>query len=854
MPSALICAERIRLHQPATDKDSAIRAAGQLLADSGCIDPAYIDSLLRRETVANTFLGHGVAIPHGMGEDRHLIRQTGIAVLQFPEGLEWHPGQTTHLVFAIAAQSDEHIALLRRLTRLLNDEVRLHQLFTTQNAEDIVTALSSDAPAPAASAPGTDLAEQRTLTLEYPSGLHARPAAQWVETARRFAARIQVRHGDETADAKNLVALLQLGLAAGARLTLSAEGSDAGAALDALQQTIRGLTAQEHAQAARDTQAARTRQTAHGWQADTALPAIGGIAASPGLAIGTVHVLQHGAATVPDHPVALTTGGDLLDRALATTRAELAALARDTAARLGEAEAGIFKAHAELLGDTDLMTLTCQAMVEGHGVAWSWHQAVERLAERLAALGNPLLAARAADLRDVGRRVLGHIDPTLRTAAQALPDTPCILVAADLSPSDTAALDTQRIIGIVTAQGGPTSHTAILTRTLGIPAVVAAGPAVLDVAPGTQAIVDGTGGRLVLDPDAASIASARAWLQDEAARTQREQAERGQPARTRDGHTVEIAANVNLPAQATEALALGAEGVGLMRTEFLFLERDHTPDEDAQYAVYADMLRALDGRPLIVRTLDIGGDKQVPHLNLPREENPFLGVRGARLLLRRPDLMEPQLRALYRAARDAGDAGDGGGDGSALSIMFPMITALDEVIALRAACERIRAEVGAPAVPLGIMVEVPAAALLADRLAEHVDFFSIGTNDLTQYTLAIDRQHPDLAAEADSLHPAVLRLIRQTVEGAAQHGRWVGVCGGLAGDPFGALLLTGLGVHELSMSPRDIAAVKARLRETHFTALSALADRALACASAADVRALETTLPAQTTGKEMAAV
>ncbi|MHA6910716.1 phosphoenolpyruvate--protein phosphotransferase [Ralstonia pseudosolanacearum] len=843
MPSPLICAERIRLQQRATDKTSAIRAAGRLLADTGCIDPAYIDSLLRRETVANTFLGHGVAIPHGMGEDRHLIRQTGIAVLQFPDGLEWHPGQTTHLVFAIAAQSDEHITLLRRLTRLLNDDTRLRQLFSTQRAEDIVAALSQHAPAPAASAPGGDLAERLALTLDYPSGLHARPAAQWVETARRFAARVQVRHGAETADAKNLVALLQLGLTAGAALTLSAEGPDARAALTALQHTIRSLTAQERAQAARDTQAARTRQIARGWQPAADLPAIGGIGASPGLAIGTVHVMQPGVSAVPDHPVPLAAGGDLLDRALADTRAELAALARDTAARLGEAEAGIFKAQAELLGDTDLMTLTCQAMVEGHGVAWSWHHAVERLAERLAALGNPLLAARAADLRDVGRRVLGHLDPALRGTAQALPDGPCILVAQDLSPSDTAALDTRRIAGIVTAQGGPTSHTAILTRTLGIPAVVAAGPAVLDVASGTQAIVDGSSGQLYLDPDAAAVAGAEAWLREDAARAQREQAERGLPARTRDGHAVEIAANVNLPAQAIEAVTLGAEGVGLMRTEFLFLERDHAPDEDAQHEVYAAMLAALGGRPLIVRTLDIGGDKQVPHLNLPKEENPFLGVRGARLLLRRPDLMEPQLRALYRAAC-------GGGP---LSIMFPMITSLDEVIALRAACERIRAELDAPAVPLGIMVEVPAAALLANQLAEHVDFFSIGTNDLTQYTLAIDRQHPDLAAEADSLHPAVLRLIQLTVQGAARHGRWVGVCGGLAGDPFGALLLTGLGVHELSMSPRDIPAVKARLRDAHVRQLTELAGQALACASAEDVRALEATLPAHRAGTEMAA-
>jgi phosphocarrier protein FPr len=230
-----------------------------------------------------------------------------------------------------------------------------------------------------------------------------------------------------------------------------------------------------------------------------------------------------------------------------------------------------------------------------------------------------------------------------------------------------------------------------------------------------------------------------------------------------------------------------------------------------------------------VRALDIGGDKQIAYLDLPRENNPFLGVRGARLLLRRPDLMEPQLRALYRAAKG----------GRKLSIMFPMIALLEEVVALRAACERIRAELAAPPVPLGVMVEVPSAAILADRLAAHVDFFSIGTNDLTQYVLAMDRQHPELAAEADSLHPAVLRLVDATVKGAATHGRWVGVCGGVAGDPFGACLLAGLGVDELSMAPRDAPAVKARLRASNFADLQRLAAEALACDSADRVRALD---------------
>ena len=290
---------------------------------------------------------------------------------------------------------------------------------------------------------------------------------------------------------------------------------------------------------------------------------------------------------------------------------------------------------------------------------------------------------------------------------------------------------------------------------------------------------------------------------------------------------MEIAANANRPEQASAALAAGAEGVGLMRTEFLFLERDRAPDEDEQYQSYRAMLDTLDGKPLIVRTLDIGGDKQLPYLPLPPEENPFLGVRGARLLLRRPELLETQLSAIYRAARHG-----------PLSILFPMITSLHEVRTLRALCERLRTQLDAPAVPIGIMVEVPAAAAMADLLAPHVDFFSIGTNDLTQYTLAMDRQHPELAREADALHPAVLRMVRQTVNGANAHRRWVGVCGGVAGDPLGAAILAGLGVQELSMSPRDIAAVKATLRRTSSGQLARLAEDALACADASAVRAL----------------
>ena len=824
--SSLLSSELVRLRAAPATKEAAIREAAQLLVAAGRIDPAYVDSMLRRETVANTWLGHGVAIPHGMIEDRALVRANGLAVVQVPAGVVWNEGQVVRLVVAIAAQSDAHIAVLRRLTRLLQNEAALGALFETSDPDLVLAALTSDAPAPVATEPAVDLAERFDWICDYPNGLHARPAAHWVDTARRASARLRIRVGDRVADPKNLVSLLQIGLLAGETVVVSAEGADAADALARMKAALTGLSAQEKADAA--AAAAKAPKRA-GWTPPTALPAIPGLAAAPGLAVARVHLLRPAEIAVPDVPVPLVEGGAVLDAAIVETKQQLKVLADDTGRRLGAAEAKIFEAQAEFLADTDLVTLACQLMVEGHGPAWAWHEAVERTAGSLAALGNPLLAARAADLRDVGRRVLARLAPETAVGPSVLPDGPSILVADDLTPSDTATLDTTRVVGLATARGGPTSHTAILARTLGLPSVVGCGPAVLDLDEGTEVVIDGDAGRLWIGPDDASRASVAARLDEDRARRAREAAERSEAAETRDGRRIEIGANANTPDQVALALDLGAEGVGLMRTEFLFLERSASPSEDEQTEIYRAMARALDGRPLIVRVLDIGGDKQVAHLDLPHEDNPFLGVRGARLLLRRPDLMEPQLRALYRAAKA----------GARLSIMVPMVTSLSEVIAFRAVCDRIRAELDAPAVPIGIMVEVPAAAVMADLLAPHVDFFSIGTNDLTQYTLAIDRQHPDLAAEADALHPAVLRLVRRTVEGAATHGRWVGVCGGIAGDPFGAGLLAGLGVNEVSMTPRDVPAVKARLRAATFGELAALATRALACASADEVRALE---------------
>jgi phosphocarrier protein FPr len=408
-----------------------------------------------------------------------------------------------------------------------------------------------------------------------------------------------------------------------------------------------------------------------------------------------------------------------------------------------------------------------------------------------------------------------------------LPDTPVILVADDLSPSDTARLDPAFALGICTSAGGPTSHTAIIARSLDIPGVVGAGDSVLDIADDTQVVLDGNGGILVLAPTDGDKAAAERAQADLRAQREAERRACYQPAIMVDGARIEVVANIAGPEEAARAVEAGGEGVGLLRTEFLFLGREQAPSEDEQAAAYTTMTKALNGLPIIIRTLDIGGDKEVPYMAMPAEENPFLGERGIRLCLNRPELFRTQLRAIFRAAA----AGP-------VRIMYPMISTLEELKRAKGITEKVREEMHADPVEIGIMIEVPSAVMMAEELAAEVDFFSVGSNDLTQYTLAVDRMHPMLSRQADGLHPAVLRMIDRAVRAANKEGKWVGVCGGIAGDPKGVVILTGLGVSELSVSIPSIAAVKAQIRDLSMHKARKLAERALACSNAAEVRAL----------------
>ncbi len=562
-----------------------------------------------------------------------------------------------------------------------------------------------------------------------------------------------------------------------------------------------------------------------------------GIAAAPGLASGPAVVWRERDVTVPR-----TTGGQpdaetaRLAAARAAARDDIRRLRTKVAAEAGEAEAAIFDAHLMFIDDGALLVKAQAAIAGGVNAEAAWADAIEFFAAQLQQLPDPTLRSRAGDVRDVGGSVLTHLlghpaaGPDLRV--------PAVVVARDLAPSQIASLPMSQVLAFCTAEGGPTSHTAILAKAWSKPAVVGLGAAALEIRDGARLLVDGARGEVVVDPDQKA---ARAFSQRQAEAEQRAATVRRaahEPAITRDGHRIEVGANVGAVEEASAALEAGADGIGLLRTEFLYLSRRSAPTEDDNFAAYRAILQTMGPRPVVARTIDIGGDKPLPYLDLPKEANPFLGWRAIRVSLQRPELFTIQLRALLRSS-----------PGHDLRIMFPMIATPVEFRAASAALEEARQVViaaghsVAPHIRVGMMVEVPSAVVLADQFAREADFFSIGTNDLTQYTLAADRTNERVAYLSDACHPAVLRQIKTIVDTAHRARRWVGVCGELAGDLEAVPLLVGLGLDELSMVPPAIPAVKALIRQWSRTRAQQLATQALDLDSASAVRDLVRATP-----------
>nr|WP_296067266.1 phosphoenolpyruvate--protein phosphotransferase [uncultured Actinoplanes sp.] len=652
---------------------------------------------------------------------------------------------------------------------------------------------------PAAGQPQPDTAEESpaaSVTVTNPHGLHARPAARLVAEARRFDARVEIRNattGSPWVPASSLSRVATLGALQGHELSVRASGPRAHEALDALV-ALAGRAFDETPEMSPQ-------------EGDRVAP--GGQAASPGVAVGPAWQPRAAVVEIPDDP----SQGPEVERsrlleALDAVRTELDRM---------RASSAIFDAHLLLLEDTDLLGDVRARIDRGEPAPRAWLVAADRVAREFDELADPYLKARAADVRAVADQVLRMM---LGVPAAAL-DGDGVLIADDLTPAEAAALDPRRVAGVLLASGSPTSHAAIIARTRGIPAVVGLGPSILEVPDGTVVAFDGATAEVVIAPAESVLAGFRSRASSERERRSRAASRAAEPAVTRDGVTILVGANIGSVDDARAAA--GADVAGLVRTEFLFLDRDSAPGVDEQVATYRAIASALDGRRITLRTLDVGGDKPLRYLPGPVERNPFLGVRGLRHSLNHPDLFADQLLAIARVARE-----------TPVSIMFPMVSAVDELIRARRMLDEAIAQAGrSDDLQVGIMMEVPAAALKAAAFASHVDFFSIGTNDLTQYTLAAERGSAELASLADGLDPGVLRLIDAVCRGAGER-VLVAVCGELAADETAIALLTSLGVRELSVAPPLVPATKEVVRATTLDMSGAAA--ALELPDAAAVR------------------
>lgn len=694
---------------------------------------------------------------------------------------------------------------------------------------DIVS-IADSATAPAASG------QQQTLSFAVPleHGIHARPAALIANFAKTQPLEITVSVRGRQANARSAVSLMSLGVKHGDEITVAASGEAARAVLDQLQQLILGIkelppakdaAADAASGTAKDTEskpAPATRVAGSTAKLNTS-GRLRGVIASRGLAVGRAVTLK--AAEIPVVETGRGIGHESaeFERARNEVRARLNQLAQHSQGAAKE----VITAHLEFIDDWELVAAARRAISRGKSAAFAWRRAVRDSADTLRALGDPRMAERIDDLIDLESQVLMALRGEAPVAVPALPDR-AILVAEDLKPSQLVSLDATKLAGICLAAGGPTSHVAILAAAMGVPALVALGPGVLAVEDGAWLVLDAEQGILSISPDQTALAAAEQTLAQRRQRQQSERAAAHVDCRTADGQRIEVFANLASIAEAQVAVTHGAEGCGLLRTEFLFLERESPPSEDEQLQQYQGIARALEGRPLVIRTLDIGGDKPIPYLPLPAEENPALGLRGVRTSLWRPDLLRVQLRAILRVQPV-----------DQCRVLLPMVTDPGEIRAVRRMLDEVRRELGIAApVQVGAMIETPSSAVIAGRIVREVDFLSVGTNDLTQYTLAMDRGHAELAHRIDGLHPAVLSLIAMTVAAANEHDKLVGVCGGLASEPAAVPILIGLGVRELSVVPTLVPQLKSLIRTLTVESCRALAQRALAMDTAEAVRAL----------------
>jgi phosphocarrier protein FPr/phosphocarrier protein len=673
-------------------------------------------------------------------------------------------------------------------------------------------------------AAGTDNEMQRVLIVALRQGLHARPAALLARSAKGLTAEVSLAAHGRNADARSVVAIMALGVRHGDELVLRARGAQASQAIDAVLAAIKEA---ERLEAAHASPLARQISAAGPVVPVTCVPAqhgeLAAVSAVPGFALGRATRIERREIAVAELGAGAAHELKELERARSNVRRRLERV-RNAG---GAARQGIIAAHLEFLDDPTLNGAAGQLMAAGKSAAFAWREATRRSMAALQSLDDPRLRERADDLLDVEAHLLLALAGEARPMHLPLPEN-AILLADDLLPSELTALDHRRLAAIALSGGGATSHVAILAAAMEIPMLIGVGPALRNIPDGQMIIVDADRGALQSTPDVQTLSDAKIAVEQRMAQKAALRLEAAKPCRALDGTRIEVFANAGSVSDAAAAVANGAEGCGLLRTEFLFLDRDVAPTEDEQVEAYQSIAATLAGRPLILRMMDVGGDKPLRYLPLPPEPNPALGLRGVRTALLHPQLMRTQLRAALRV-KPVG----------IVRLLIPMVTDIAEIRAVRRVIDELCAELKlSERIALGAMIETPAAALTAPALMGEVDFVSIGSNDLTQYTLAMDRGHSELARRTDALHPAVLQLIAAAAAAANSAGKLVAVCGGVAGDCSAVPILLGLGVGELSVVPALIPALKHQIGGLRVARCRELAQRCLSLASAAEVRDL----------------
>ncbi|MCC5635133.1 phosphoenolpyruvate--protein phosphotransferase [Nostoc sp. CHAB 5844] len=785
-------------------------------------NPLGTDALKIYEAIASVFSDDGVLVLMDLGS---AVMNAEMAVEFLPEAHQ----QKVYLCEAPLVEGAIAAAVAAAIGKNIEQvmaEARgaLKAKATQLGVNNLTLDSSSNTQAPMSAAyPSKEI----RLTVSNRLGLHARPAAQFVATAAKFQSRIYVQNltrNTAVVRGDSINQVTTLGVRQGHELLITASGVDADAALAALQTLFANNFGEN------DTAVVSPPIT----QMEATHGELSGIAASPGVAIAPVIHYQPALVTVTEYHVNDPEAEwQRLQSAIHTAQQEIQIIFSQASLQIGDTEAAIFDAHLLFLEDPVLLETVQQRIMEHHlNAEAAWQAVVDEVATSYSTLEDAYLRERVEDVVDVGQRVLRLLAGNTATSLHL--EEPAIVVASDLTPSDTAALDPSKVIGICTVSGSATSHSAIIARTLGIPAVLGVNPEVLRLEDGTLMALDGESGKAWVEPEADILGALEAKREAWQTAKREALAKAHQPAITRDGKQINILANIGSIADVQAAVAGGAEGVGLLRTEFLYLNRNTAPTEEEQLAVYQAIAQVLDNRPLIIRTLDVGGDKPLPYLRFSvPEANPFLGWRGIRFCLDHPELFKTQLRAILRASAEHN-----------IKIMFPMIASVTEVRTAKASLREVQAELRQAGIPfdenieVGVMIEVPAAVVIADHLAVEVNFFSIGTNDLSQYVMAGDRNNPRVAHLADALHPAVLRMIQQTVQAAHTAGIWVGLCGELAADPTAAGILLGLGLDELSVNPQAIGMIKQAIAKLTVAQAEAIVATALQLDSANDVRAL----------------